>query len=114
MTDLTRNTLGHLDACNYSDWVDFSKCQCAEGLACVPKQAQAYTVAPMPLRDYFAATVDVPWDVAAMVCSDGVGRSGKLLCVTVIDVRAQLRYAEADAMIAARAAPREGDEPGER
>lgn len=54
----------------------------------------------MSLRDYFAATIDIPWEHARAIASM------QLACAAttrqVIECRAQLRYAEADAMLAHR------------
>jgi hypothetical protein len=108
-TDLTqcaRNALGHWTDCPYWDWVDFSKCDCAKGLADVPEQAEAYQVAPMPLRDYFAATASVPWEeavnLAAAEQANRVSLGGQVTLAEVVEARVRLRYLEADAMIVRR------------
>lgn len=62
-----------------------------------------YSSGGMTLRDFFAATIDVPWDHVRRIVSQQVG--GSFTTQQVIDCRAQLRYAEADAMIAARERP---------
>ena len=117
-TMLARNAAGHWDDCNYGDWGDFSKCNCAEGLASTPAKSEAVTVAPLPLRDYFAATVPVPWDDAVALASaenaKRVALGGQITLLEIVEARVRLRYLEADMMIAVRALPParvEADEP---
>lgn len=112
-----RNAFGHWTGCNYGDWLDFSKCDCAEGLAGVPAKHQAMTVEAMPLRDYFAATVTIPWEegvnLAAQENSERIAIGGGVTLAEVIEARCRLRYLEADAMIIRRAhPPREQFEAG--
>lgn len=116
-----RNLGGHLVDCNYGDWPDFSKCDCAEGLAGIPAKRAAFHVSPMPLRDCFAMGINVSEDYAREL-AEGIAINkarakmiqtpGELMAgpepaaVSVIDIaeaRAKLRYLEADAMIAWRA-----------
>lgn len=113
MDRLTRNTLGHFEDCPYWDWGDFSKCKCAEFLAGIPEPANAVVVAPMPLRDYFASQVNVPWQEAfnmAMACRSELDLGGKCSFQEIISARVQLRYLEADGMIAFRALPKDDPE----
>jgi hypothetical protein len=101
-----RNAIGHWSNCPYWDWRDFSKCDCAEGLANVPEQAKAHVVAPMPLRDYFAANVKVEWDeavnLAAAEAKERIALGGQVTLAEVVMARVRLRYLEADAMIEQR------------
>jgi len=101
--DPTRNALGHWDGCPYWDWRDFSKCQCEDGLACIT-ESTIHTVSPMPLRDFFAATVNLPWQAAVDAAVDGSKLSRPTLA-EVIEIRARMRYIEADAMLRARSLP---------
>lgn len=104
---LARNAAGHWDDCNYGDWGDFSKCDCDEGLANVPNAGKAYVVAPMPLRDFFAATVVIPWEealnLAAAEAKERISLGGQVTLAQVVEARVRLRYLEADAMILRRA-----------
>lgn len=122
LTEASRNSLGHWRDCNYWDWLDFSKCDCADGLANVPSEAKAYTVAPIPLRDYFAATATIPWEealnLAAAEHKERIALGGGVALAEVVEARVRLRYLEADAMIIRRAVPpavqfEQGKERGE-
>lgn len=116
-----RNLAGHIVTCNFGDWVDFSKCKCAEGLANVPEKQTAFVVAPMPLRDIFASSIHISDEVAHDLAMGvrkarkqkqkietvsailGVGNDEPLTIIELADARAKIRYLEADAMIAWRA-----------
>lgn len=118
-----RNLAGHLVTCNYGDWADFTKCKCAEGLLTSPEQKTAFVVAPMPLRDILASSIQVSDEMAhelAMGIRAGIKKRKKIHPVTavlgvevpeedgpltVVDLaaaRAKIRYLEADAMLAWR------------
>jgi len=84
--DGPRNHLGHWNNCPYWDWRDFSKCQCEDGLACIT-ESTIHTVSPMPLRDFFAAMVNVP---PGFIMPESIARQ---------------KYEIADAMIQARSIP---------
>lgn len=116
-----RNLAGHLVTCNYGDWPDFAKCKCAEGLVGMPEKQTAFVVAPMPLRDLLAASIQVSDESAhelAMAIRQAIKQGQKIetvgevlgvsneppLTVTdLADARAKIRYLEADAMISWRA-----------
>lgn len=115
-----RNLGGHLVTCAYGDWADFSKCDCAEGLAGIPATRAAYQVSPLPLRDLIAAHTHVS-DAAALDLAIGMsqqraadqriqllndedeGGGYKPTIMEMADAKAKLRYLEADAMISWRA-----------
>jgi hypothetical protein len=108
---LSRNGLGHLDDCNYFDWPDFSKCECAKGLAGIPEQATHVQVAPMPLRDWLAGAIDIPFDRAVEHAEHRLKDQQRLLATQTQGVTmqlamsalAELRYMAADMMILYRA-----------
>jgi hypothetical protein len=108
-----RNLGGHIITCNYGDWPTFEKCGCAEGLAGTPSKPPTHVnVAPMPLRDFFATTIDVSYEQARelaegikasrmqqqRIISTIVGNDEPISVVDIADARAKLRYLEADAM----------------
>lgn len=113
-----RNALGHWTDCPHWDWADFSKCNCADGIANVPAVGRAYVPSPIPLRDHFAATASVPWDdalaLAAAEAGARIALGGQPTLAEVVFARVRLRYLEADAMIEHRKhAPREAFEAGQ-
>lgn len=111
-----RNLAGHIVSCNYGDWPDFSKCQCAEGLVSTPEKQTAVSVSPMPLRDMFAQSIFVSDELASDLAFSirkertrrqkvqpvaealGVTDETPLTIVELTDARAKIRYLEADAM----------------
>lgn len=115
-----RNLAGHIVSCNYGDWIDFSKCKCAEGLLTAPEKATAFVVAPMPLRDILASSVQVSDEMAHELAMGiraaqkanqkietvgeafGVTNDPPLTVIELADARAKIRYLEADAMISWR------------
>ena len=116
-----RNIAGHFVDCNYGDWQDFTKCTCAVGILSGPARAEAFTVSPMPLRDYFAATVHIGHEEAYVLAKGMKAKQAQEQRITiagqpeanpeptVIDIaeaRAKLRYLDADAMVAWRAESR--------
>jgi len=116
MTDQTkeaRNSLGHFEDCNYWDWPDLSKCNCAAGLAGANNGAGPYQISPIPLRDHFACAV-TPSDeealnlaMAEFNATNAIHLVNKKQAPTIGDIiiaRARLRYIEADAMIEVRKA----------
>ena len=112
-----RNLAGHLVTCNYGDWADFTKCKCAEGLLSAPEQKTAFVIAPMPLRDLLASSVNVSDEMAHELAMGirqarkqnnkiesvgealGVSNEPPITVVELADARAKIRYLEADAMI---------------
>ena len=116
-----RNLAGHIATCNYGDWADFSKCKCAEGLLTSPEKQTAFVVAPMPLRDTLASSVQVSDEMAHDLAMGirqaqkqqskietvgevlGVSNEPPLTIIELADARAKIRYLEADAMISWRA-----------
>ena len=116
-----RNLAGHLVTCNYGDWADFTKCKCAEGLLSAPEQKTAFVIAPMPLRDLLASSVNVSDEMAHELAMGirqarkqnnkiesvgealGVSNEPPITVVELADARAKIRYLEADAMITWRA-----------
>lgn len=116
-----RNLAGHLVTCNYGDWADFSKCKCAEGLVGMPEKQTAFVVAPMPLRDLLASSIQVSDELAHELAVAirqtikqgqkietvgevlGVSNELPLTVIELADARAKIRYLEADAMISWRA-----------
>lgn len=115
-----RNLVGHLVYCNYGDWADFTKCKCAEGLLTAPEQKTAFVVAPMPLRDILASSIQVSDEMAHDLAMGirkaqkqgqkietvgevlGVSNEPLLTLIELADARAKIRYLEADAMISWR------------
>ena len=115
-----RNLGGHLITCNYGDWLTFDKCDCANGLAGTPDTPPTHVnVAPMPLRDWIASTINIS-DEAAHDMATGIKMAElkqrrietvsailgvddpEAQGITVVDIakaRAKLRYLEADAML---------------
>ncbi len=113
-----RNAVGHWGDCAYWDWADFSKCDCAEGLPIGgSSEPQAVVVAPIPLRDYFAAQLPISWDQAIELAqhlhAEKLNISGKLDVADIIEARVRIRYLEADAMCEYRALPPAEPEPEE-
>lgn len=116
-----RNLAGHIVTCNYGDWADFSKCKCSEGLLGAPEQKTAFVVAPMPLRDILASSIQVSDEMAHELAIGirkarkqdskietvgqvlGVSNEPPLTIIELADARAKIRYLEADAMIVWRA-----------
>jgi len=96
-----RNHLGHWENCPYWDWQDFSKCDCAEGLANHVENDQL-TIGPMPLRDFFASQINIPWDAAIQALKGRMVGARSFEVGEIIGIRAQMRYLEADAMLHAR------------
>jgi hypothetical protein len=111
-----RNLAGHFIMCNFGDWVDFSKCDCEQGIAGAGKEPDAFAVSPMPLRDFFAATINISDDQAVELAAAVKQRRENLtpkelaqamvgnepvdLTITEIaEARARLRYLEADVLL---------------
>lgn len=66
----------------------------------VPNDANVNGQKGMSMRDYFAATIDIPWDHVKAVLVDQGNRSPTIQ--DVINARAMFRYREADAMLKER------------
>jgi len=110
-----RNLRGHLVTCNYGDWLDFTKCECAEELIGVPEKRVDYHVAPMSMRDYFAASIVVSDEAAhslatnikrkeasSAMITDAMGMAAAREPLSIMDIasaRARIRYLEADIML---------------
>lgn len=120
-----RNLAGHFTTCNYGDWHDFTKCHCAESLLSAPEQSEAFQVVPMPLRDFFAASVNIPLEQAAELAlllkggAEAIAAgdldlsktiAATLTMAEVAEAKARLRYLEADAMCERRKVKRGQDE----
>ena len=109
----TRNHLGHWENCNYWDWQDFTKCECSDGLASVPEPTDAFVVSPMPMLDYFAGQIDIPWEEAVNFAVGMKQQQSRIetlgdnpntaTLAEICGARARLRYFEAAAMMRARA-----------
>ena len=104
-----RNAMGHWGDCPYWDWPSFDKCTCGEGLSSFEGAEKSYAPAPIPLRDFFATSVVVPWEealnLAAAEAKERVSLGGQVTLAEVVAARVRLRYLEADAMVAYRSQP---------
>ena len=70
------------------------------GRAQSQKQREALGNEGMTLRDYFAASVDIPWN--AVIETLKLKGEPNPTVMRTVEYRAAMRYAEADAMLRAR------------
>jgi hypothetical protein len=59
----------------------------------------------MTLRDYFAAKADIPWDMVVALSLRNKGQNTAIK--EILEYRAKLKYAEADAMLKERKTPQD-------